>query len=270
MEDKDYYKLKDILKIIVDELELSMKNSSNNYIKSGFDELDQILQGFNNGSLNIIASKPGVGKTLFALNLFSDIADKENKALYISFEKKETELMKIIIAMKTGIKYEAINNGLLKSSDFAKVVDTLSLYYDKNNIFLKTFFNCDLYNLRNFIKEIIDKEKIEIIFIDYLTMISFSQTNLNKCEQISEICRSLKSMALEFNIPIVVLCPINNDIENDADKIIILNRKNKENNPNPNLTYMTASVVKNRIGSTANIDFTFDYEKKLIKFNYIF
>jgi len=265
------------------------REKSQNKIITGFEKLDHVLIGFRNGDLNIIASRPGIGKSLFALNIFANITMEQNKnALYITFEKEAEELLKDMISMKSGIDTQKINSGYLSASDFKNLLDATNLIHNCNSIYVKKFYNTDLIKLKNFIKEKIEKDKIKIIFIDYLTMIVSAPIYSNRWEQVSEISRSLKSMAMEFNIPFVVMSPLNrssddkspeiNDlsesgsIEYDADRVIILFRKYGKKKKDieedeylaNDITNIAVYIAKNRHGPKALLDFSFIYKKKIV------
>jgi replicative DNA helicase len=269
--------------------DIKNKEKSSNKIITGFEKLDQVLIGFRNGDLNIIASRPGIGKSLFALNIFANRTMEQNKnALYITFEKEAEELLKDMISMKFGIDTQKMNSGYLSDSDFRNLIDATSQIYNCSSIFVKKFYNTDLIKLKSFIKEKIEKDKIKIIFIDYLTMIVSAPIYSNRWEQVSEISRSLKSMAMEFNIPFVVMSPLNrssddkspeiNDlsesgsIEYDADRVIILfskyNKKKKDREENEylanDITNIAVYIAKNRHGPKALLDFSFIYKKKIV------
>jgi len=279
-----------ILEIIFKELDETMKNKDPLYNKiiSGYNVLDQLLLGFYKGDLNIIASRPGIGKTLFAMSMFTNIVKQGINALYISFEKNETDLMKNIIAISANISSHKLDSGLLSRDDYKNIIDGLNKLNKCENIFLKTLINTDLLKLKDFIKEEINKNDIKIVFIDYLHLIVPAPTYSNRWEQVCEISRSLKTMAMEFNVPFVVLCPIHrnveddkpemNDlsesgsIENEADRIMILfNKKKKKPHRNddyiekPDEKIISLYIAKNRRGATTTIDFLFDYKKKNIK-----
>jgi replicative DNA helicase len=276
---------------VINEIDNNYKSklSYNKKIISGFEKLDDILQGFMEGDINIIASRPAIGKTTFALTMFTNIISQGVNALYISFDKYENELLKNILSIKTRIDTNRFENGLLPTSDFKIIIDEANqLYNNRGSIFLKTFFNTDLIKLKDFIKEKIEKDKIKIVFIDYLTMIIPAPTYTNRWEQVSEISRSLKSMAMEFKIPFIVLCPIHRNIvdsspdiidisesgsiEYEADRVLLLYKKPKNKRDKSDFydtgdddNIITVYIAKNRRGPTKTFDLLFDYKRKIIK-----
>jgi len=259
---------------------MKYKNPFYRNIITGFIDLDNLLFGFKKGDLNIIASKPGIGKTLFALSIFSNITKNGTEALYISFEKEEIELMNDVVSIRSGVKKESLDSGYLVCGDYKKVIDIMSLIYDAETIHLKTFFNTNIQQLKNYIKEKIEKKKIKIVFIDYLTMILPMSAYINRADQFSEISSSLKSIAMEYKIPIVVLCPVSENIEvnsieansvkelsyfyNDADRIISLYEAKEGNLLFPDYIHIVADLVKNRHGQIGMVDFFFNYKENKV------
>jgi len=282
----DFNETQKYLTQIIEEIDTNTKNKNynNKRIISGIEKLDSLLFGFVEGDINIIASRPSIGKTTFALKMFTNIIAQGNNALYISFDKYENELIKIILSIMSNIDTMKYDSGFLTSSDFKRMIDEAYRLDDKSgHIFLKTFFKTDLIKLKEFIKEKIEKDKIKIVFIDYLNMIVPAPTYTNRWEQVSEISRSLKSMAMEFRIPFIVLCPIHRNIvdtspeitdlsesgsiEYEADRVILLYKKPKKEidfNTNKDQEIITVYIAKNRRGPKAVFDLLFDYRIKRI------
>ena len=281
----DLKKPQAILAEVFEEIDKDSKsrNPYNNKIIPGFEKLDQILLGFREGDLNIIASRPAIGKTTFAISIFLNIVAQNINALYISFEKYEKDLLKNILSIKSKVNSLNLESGFLSSGDYKRLADTTEKIYNNNSMFIKTFYNTDLIKLRDFIKE-----KIKIVFIDYLSLIIPAPTYANRWEQVSEISRSLKAMAMEFKIPFVVLCPIHRNIadnnpeitdlsesgsiEYEADRVILLYKtpdKKKENEDfdviDRDKKRITVYIAKNRRGPTAVINLLFDYKNKTIE-----
>jgi replicative DNA helicase len=276
-----------IIKTVIDDIDKKNKSKKDYHnIISGINKLDQQLLGFTDGDLNIIASRPGIGKTTLALAMFTNIIEQNINALFISFEKKEEELMKCIFTIKTKINYNNIDSGFLSNTDYKKLIEKIEPIFNNNCLNFKSFNNTDLIKLKKYIKEKIEKDKIKIVFIDYLHLIIPAPTYTNRWEQVCEISRSLKSMAMEFNIPFIVLSPLHRNIEKEtpelddlsesgsieyeADKIIILYRKKNDRKMieweghNPDKKIISIYIAKNRRGRTTKLDLLFNYKEKSI------
>jgi replicative DNA helicase len=271
-----------IIQTLAKEIEENIKSKAPR-ISSGISNLDEVLQGFKNGDVNIIASRPGIGKTTFALYMYSNMISQGIRALYISFEKNEKELLKDLLSIQTHIDMSRIEGGFLHTSDFTSILETMGSLFNNNSLYLKSFYNTDIISLKDYIMEKISDENIQIVFIDYLTMIIPAPTYANRWEQVSEISRSLKSMAMEFNKPFIVLCPINRNavennpeisdlsesgsIEYESDRIILLYEDVKDKHKKEDFEYLyrrtiTVSVSKNRRGPIKSFKLVFDYKNK--------
>jgi replicative DNA helicase len=272
---------------VVEEIDKNYKSKKeDNGINSGIEKLDCMLQGFREGDLNIIASRPAIGKTIFALSMFVNIIKQGKNALYISFEKYEKELLKNILSIITKVDTLRFDNGFITTQDYRNMLEGLN-QLDKNSdkISLKTFINTDLIKLKKFIKEKIEKDKIKIVFIDYLTLIIPAPTYASRWEQVAEISRSLKSMAMEFKIPFIVLSPLHRNtddnspeitdisesgsIEYDADRVIILYKKQEKNKEDfydidKDCARITVYIAKNRRGTKGTFEMLFNYKNKII------
>jgi len=268
----------ELLNTVFKEFEENYRNKNISMgIVSGFEKFDYFLQGFRDGDLNIIASRPSIGKTSFALTMFSNITAKGIKALYISFEKYENELIKSLLSIRSDLITQNLKSGILSQSNIPRLFEAgESINNNSDSIYLKTFHKADLAMLKDFIKRKIDEEKIKIVFIDYLTMITSETVYANRWEQVAEVSRSLKSMAMEFKVPFIVLCPLHRNIvdkkpevadlsesgsiEYEADRVIILyedKTKKHSNDFNEVVNEITVYVAKNRRGRKQTFDFDF-------------
>jgi len=278
----------ELLSDVFDEIEENIKSRKGFIgINSGVEKLDYLLQGFREGDLNIIASRPAIGKTMLALNMFTNITAQGINALFISFDKYENDLLKSILSIKTKINISRLELGFLSSDNYKVILETTKEITENTSMFFKSFNNTDLNKLKNFIKEKTEKDNIKVVFIDYLTLIISTPIYSSRWEQVAEISRSLKSMAMEFKIPFIVLSPIHRNIvdnppeitdlsesgsiEYDADRVIILYKKPEKNkynddfdDPDKDNTKITVYIAKNRRGPTATFDLLFNYKNKLI------
>jgi replicative DNA helicase len=285
----NFIETQDLFKNIFEEAEKDPKDcASHSKIESGITELDRILHGFKRGDLNIIASRPGIGKTMFSLYMCSCMSTKGIKSLYISFEENETDILKNILAIQTHLDITRISEGYIKSSDMELLSETANAIYGCNSLFLKSFYNTNIVTLKEFIKNAIETHKIQVVFIDYLSLIIPAPSYTNRWEQVSEVSRSLKTTAMEYKIPLIVLCPLNRNavdnvpqisdlsesgsIEYDSDRIILLYENKKDYNYEEKrieLKYeqknlVMIDVAKNRRGPLHKFDMIFDYRNKNI------
>lgn len=247
-------------------------------INCGISELDEALTGFNKSNLIILGARPGVGKTSFALNIARNIAVKEKKSVaFFSLEMTRDELAQRLLSNEAGIPSDHLRDSS-KMTDkewisLAQASETLSnarLYVDESaNITVSQ------------IKAKIRRQKnIDMVIIDYLGLIKGSARSENRVQEVSEISRSLKIMAKDLNVPLLVCAQLNRgvegkggakhkpgladlrdsgSIEQDADIVMFLHKENDKTDEfgEPDNT-VELIVAKNRHGSTPNIKLNWD------------
>jgi replicative DNA helicase len=210
-------------------------------IPTGFEKLDTLSSGFQPSDFIVIGARPSVGKTALALNMAAHIAfnDKVPTAFF-SLEMSNIALVQRLISSEALIQANNLRSGFLSSSDFKKIVDAAGKMYEAP-FYIVDMPNMKLLDLRSQARKLRSQQHIEIMFIDYLGLIGHENGAMPRYEQISEISRSLKSLARELHIPLVVLCQLNRDaqwevptlanlrdsgsIEQDADLVLFLHRE---------------------------------------------
>jgi len=255
-------KIGDVLKDAIDRIEDVMKSKNPiTGIPSGFAALDEMTSGFQKEEFIIIGARPSVGKTALALNMASNIAFHQKKpSAFFSLEMSEIALVNRLISSEAMVQAQKLRSGFLSTSDFNKIVNTMSVIYEAP-FYIVDIPNMNLLNLRSQARKLRAQQQVEIIFVDYLGLIGHEVKGLPRFEQISEISRSLKSLARELKIPIVVLCQLNRDaqfetptlanlrdsgsIEQDADLVLFLNRPQPKKNKNDKEEGKEAGPVEN-------------------------
>ena len=242
-------KIGDVLKDAIDMIEDVMKSKNPiTGISTGFGALDEMTSGFQKEEFIIIGARPSVGKTALALNMASNIAFHQKKpTAFFSLEMSEIALVNRLISSEAMVQAQKLRSGFLSTGDFKKIVDSMGVIFEAP-FFIVDIPNMNLLSLRSQARKLRSQQQVEIIFIDYLGLIGHEIRGLPRFEQISEISRSLKSLARELHIPIVVLCQLNRDaqwetptlanlrdsgsIEQDADLVLFLNRPQPKKNKN--------------------------------------
>lgn len=248
--------------------------SKRNYtgIASGFEELDKLTCGFQNSEMIIIGSRPSIGKTAFALSMATNIAIKNKISCgFFTLEMSAISLMLRILSAECRINSNSLRTGLLEPTDLDRIVgDAAGRIYDAPLIFQDTP-NIPLLDLRSLARRMVSKHAVKIVFIDYIGLIYPENTRQERHEQISQISRSLKALARELDIPIVVLSQVGRQsegktpsladlresgaLEQDADVVIFLHRKRSfdededEDESNP-IIKTDLIVAKQRNGPT--------------------
>jgi len=255
-------KIGDVLKDAIDRIEDVMKSKNPiTGIPTGFAALDEMTSGFQKEEFIIIGARPSVGKTALALNMASNIAFHQKKpTAFFSLEMSEIALVNRLISSEAMVQAQKLRSGFLSTSDFNKIVNTMSVIYEAP-FYIVDIPNMNLLNLRSQARKLRAQQQVEIIFVDYLGLIGHEVKGLPRFEQISEISRSLKSLARELKIPIVVLCQLNRDaqfetptlanlrdsgsIEQDADLVLFLNRPQPKKNKSDKDDDKEAGPVEN-------------------------
>ncbi|MDR3248532.1 MAG: replicative DNA helicase, partial [Treponema sp.] len=220
---------------------LVSSNKEYSGIPSGFPELDTLTSGFHPSEFIIIGARPSVGKTALALTMAANISVHQKlPAVFFTLEMPGTELMKRLLSMEARINGNSIRTGFLKTRDYQEMLDAAEQIHEAP-LFIVDMPNMKLMDLRVQARRIRAQEKVEIMFIDYLGLISSENYNVPRFEQMTEISRSIKSLARELEIPIVALCQLNREaekerpnlsslrdsgsIEQDADVVMFLHRE---------------------------------------------
>ena len=191
-------------------------------LPSGFYDLDSLTQGFQKSDLIIIAGRPSMGKTALGLNIASNIIKSlKLPILFFSLEMSKEQIMYRLLAMETNINQMKLKSGKLYQSDWIKLNKMIKIL-SKLPFFIDDSFNLSIQDIRSKIKTIIfEQNNIGLIIIDYLQLMqNLNSKTENRVQELSKITRSLKTLAREFNIPIIALSQLSRNIENRIDMIL--------------------------------------------------
>lgn len=264
------------------------ENKSENIIKTKYPSIDGLIGGFQGGNYVILAGATGMGKTAMALNMIMSIIKQNKKVLLASLEMTPEELLSRIISKELKIPTEKMRNRTLTEAELNKYVQ----YIDSEG-FKKIQENLSIPASNNLsiskIEEIVRKSKANIVFIDYLGLVQ-SDLKGSSYEQVSEISRRLKLLAMEKDKPIIALHQLNRaaadrkdkkpklsdlrdsgKIEQDADFITFVYRPCYYE-PQADPKYMEFIVGKSRHTSgankTAQLNFNGLYQEITERFNF--
>ncbi|MDR1059491.1 MAG: replicative DNA helicase [Treponema sp.] len=254
-------------------------------IASGFEDLDKLTSGFQPAELIVIGARPGMGKTAIALSMASHISiEKRRPAAFFTLEMSDQALMQRIISSETRISSQDLRTGFFPKSDFPKIWDASGRIYEAP-LYIVDLPNMKLMDLKAQARRLRSQQKVEIIFIDYLGLIASENYRIPRHEQVAEISRSLKSLARELNIPIVVLAQLTREaekekpnlsairesgaIEQDADVVMFIHRpresdKSPEEQSKEEGQLVNIILAKQRNGPVGTVQLVF--MKKYTKF----
>jgi len=193
-------------------------------LTSGFPTLDSLTQGFQKSDLIILAGRPSMGKTALSLNIALNVI-KISKVpiLFFSLEMSKEQIIYRILAIETSISQTRLKNGQLYKNDWVKFNKTIKLL-SKLPFFIDDTPNLSIKEIRYKIKKLfIEQSQIGLVIIDYLQLIqNLNIKNENRVQELSNITRSLKNLAREFNTPIIALSQLSRNVENRVDQKPIL------------------------------------------------
>jgi replicative DNA helicase len=187
-------------------------------VPSGFTKLDKVTNGFQPTDLIIIAARPSVGKTAFALNLARNAAMHPTKPTAVgvfSLEMSNAQLVQRLLSAQSGIMMEKISRGQMADYEmeqlYAKGVKALT----DAPIYLDDTPSLNIFELRAKVRRMVSQHKVGMIIIDYLQLMTGGgeNRNMNREQEISGISRALKGLAKELNIPVIALSQLNRAVE---------------------------------------------------------
>ncbi len=251
-----------------------------------FIDLDRTINGLGKSNLIILAARPAMGKTLLAMNIASNVAIHQNRAVGIfSLEMAAEQLLHRLICAHAEVESEKITTGSLSGHEYQSVVSAVS-EFQKHNIVIDDQPGIKITDLRARARRMKEAYNIDLLVVDYLQLLSGSNTSRNmesRQSEISEISRLLKNLARELDIPIICLSqlsrrveertghrPMMSDlresgsIEQDADVVIFMLRRDYYD-PMDKPGMAELIIAKNRHGAIGNVNLTF--LKEVVKFS---
>jgi replicative DNA helicase len=216
-------------------------------IPSGFTKLDRLTSGWQKSELIIIAARPSVGKTAFALSMARNMSIDHGKNVAIfSCEMSSIQLVNRLIIAETDIPGDKIKNGRLSEEEW-KQLDTRIKKLVLAPIFIDDTPAISIFELRAKCRRLMAQHKLDIVIVDYLQLMSGPENTGSREQEVSNISRSLKSIAKELNVPILALSQLNRSvemrggtkrpllsdlresgaIEQDADMVVFIHRQDK-------------------------------------------
>lgn len=245
-------------------------------LPTGYPVLDRAINGLNKSEFIIIAARTSLGKTTLAINIASHIAlTLRRPVCYFSLEMPWMKLGFRIIASEARIDLYRLQRGELRPSDQSGIAYAVSRLYEAP-FYIDDTPHISLLDLRAQARRMVNQYKVEVIFIDYISIINVEDKNLPRHEQVAEISRSLMSLSRELDVPIVALSQVTRDsegkrpglhnlresgsLEQDADIIIFLHREREyqRDEKDAGAPIPTELIVaKNRQGDTTVIPMMF-------------
>ena len=247
-------------------------------LPTGYTEFDMMTAGLQPTDLVILAARPAMGKTTFALNIAEYAAIKSKKAVAVfSMEMSAGQLAMRLISSVGRINATRLRTGQLEDEDWSRVTSAIRILKDQAKVFIDDTPGLSPDVLRSKARRLKREHDLGLIVIDYLQLMSVPGNNENRATEISEISRSLKGLAKELNVPVIALSQLNRSletrtdkrpvmadlresgaIEQDADMIVFIYRDdyyNKETSPDKGLAEII--IGKQRSGPTGSFKLRF-------------
>lgn len=221
---RDVFSSAELLNDIFFELKEKSLNPNLGGLSSGFYDLDSLTQGFQKSDLIVIAGRPSMGKTALGLNIaINTMKNSRLPILFFSLEMSKIQIMYRLLSMETDINQSRLRSGQLSQNDWIKLNRMIKIL-SKLPFFIDDKSDLSTQDIRSKIKTILfEQNEIGLIIIDYLQLMQNSKIkNENRVQELSQITRSLKIIAREFDIPIIALSQLSRNVENRVDKKPIL------------------------------------------------
>jgi len=242
---RNYKKIGDIVTLSMERIiALSKSKDVVTGVPTGFKDLDSATTGFHESEFIIIAARPSIGKTTFALNLASHQAiSKKIPVGFLSLEMPDLDLVDRILASEARLDSSKIRNGFLRPADLTSLRDVVPHVWEAP-LYIDDTPNMKLLDIRAQARRMKAKNDIQILYVDYISLIGHENPNMPRHEQVSDISRSLKALARELKIPVVALSQLSRateekktpgladlresgSLEQDADIVLFLHRERK-------------------------------------------
>ena len=272
----DYAKIQDVLMKNLRIIDQAVQNKGQVIgLPTGFKQLDEKTSGLQPSDLIIVAARPGMGKTAFALNIAQQSAVKAGASVLIfSLEMSQEQLGQRLIAMQARVESEKLKKGTLDLKDWDRINFALN-ELNNTKIVIDDTPGISIMEMRNKCRRLKAEQGLDLIVVDYLQLMTFDGRADSRQQEISALSRHLKLLAREMNCPVIVLSQLSRapelrqdkrpmlsdlresgSIEQDADIVMFLYRDDyyNENTEKPGVCEI--NIAKHRSGPTDRVDLT--------------
>lgn len=280
---QDLTSLEQILEESFDRMEeLHRDKSKIRGVSTGYRDMDNLLAGFQRSDLIILAARPAMGKSTFALNLAHNVAvGSKQSVLVFSLEMSKEQLVDRMLADEAGVDAWNIRTGNLSDEDFEKLSHAMGVMAEAP-IFIDDTPGVSVLEMRTKARRAAHERPLGLIVVDYLQLMSGSAKSYgdNRVQEISEISRGLKLIARELNVPVLALSQLSRSVESrnpphpqlsdlresgsieqDADIVMFLYREDYYNPETERQHVTDVMVKKHRNGPTGNVELYFHPER---------
>ncbi|OGJ38301.1 MAG: replicative DNA helicase [Candidatus Pacebacteria bacterium RIFOXYB1_FULL_39_46] len=217
-DDRSFIPLKDTLVESFDRIdELQKSGGQLRGVTTGFDDVDRMLAGLQKSNLIILAARPGMGKTAFALNIAHNAAILAKKKIgFFSLEMSKEELVDRLLVSQADIDAWKLKTGRLDQQDFLKLSDAMGVLAEAQ-IFVDDTPGMSIYEMRTKARKLTTEHDIDLLIVDYLQL-AHGRTQDNRVQEVAEISQGLKNIARELRMPVLALSQLSRAIESRGEK----------------------------------------------------
>jgi replicative DNA helicase len=273
----DYVGLSESIDFAIRDIELAQNRGGGlTGIPTGFTNLDAYTHGLHSGQLVIVAARPSVGKSTFALDIARNAAIRNNQAtIFFSLEMGRSEIAMRMLSAESGIYLQSMRKGTLTEGDWAKLaavrgkINDAPLYIDDSP-------NMSLVEIRAKCRRLAQQVQLKMVVIDYIQLMSSGKKVESRQQEVSEFSRALKLLSKELNVPVVALSQLNRQpeqtkdkrpelshlresgsLEQDADVVVLLHREGLFEKDHPRAGEADLILAKQRNGPTGTVTVAF-------------
>jgi len=219
----DFYSLGEIVEEQISEIEEQQLSSGNKKlfgVSTGYIRLDRILSGLQGSELIILASRPSMGKTSFALNIARNVAMEEQKLVALfTLEMSRKQISMRLLTSEARIDSGRLKAGFIAQEDWQNTMDAFSMLSHETPIFIDDTSDISVVEIRAKVKKLFEKHgELGLVIIDYIQLMKRPFRSERRDLEIAEITRELKSLSKELDIPVMALSQLSRTLEQRADK----------------------------------------------------
>lgn len=273
----DFQTTKDVVSNVIEQLQRLKNSSGVTGVATHFVDLDRLTNGFQKGDLIILAARPAMGKTGFALNIAVNTATYyENSVALFSLEMPAEQLVKRMLSGASRVEMNKLRDGRLSNQEWNMLFEGAE-QIKKSKIFIDDSPSVKVSEIFSKCRKLKSEHGLDLVIIDYLQLIAGSKAE-NRQQEVSEISRSLKQLARELECPVLALSQLSRSveqrggnkrpmlsdlresgsIEQDADLVIFLHSDDYYKDEKPPVRKINVIVAKHRNGATADVNLAFE------------
>ncbi|HEX2185124.1 MAG TPA: replicative DNA helicase [Chloroflexota bacterium] len=273
---QEFVPISQVLENYFDQIDYIHQNKGKTFgVPTGFKKLDEITGGLQRSDLIILAARPGMGKTSFALNIASHAALKNHITVGIfSLEMSRDQLVQRLICSEAGIDSHRLRTGFIEEGEWAKIAQAIG-ELSEAPVFIDDTPGISIMELRTKARRLQAEHDLGFIIVDYLQLMQGRRTE-NRVQEVSDISMGLKALARELNVPVLAASQLSRaveqrpgnrpqlsdlresgSIEQDADIVMFIYREEQYDRETPRKGIADVIVAKHRNGPLADIELVF-------------